>query len=260
MAPLDVTTLNVLRGATCQGNKVFLNQPQLPRPVYEGVNEVLVRLRGKWKGGRTQAHVFPYDPRPLLEAVIESGEMPPKNPTAFFATLSDVIQEMFKFADAEHLNLMCEYGHPVRILEPSAGTGAIADAIREHWPNCQLDLVELLDLNANLLRRKGYEPHEGDFLAFRPEHKYDLVLMNPPFSVETDANAYIAHIKHAYELLASAGVLVSVAPQGFTFRTDKQTREFFKLVGGFLELLPDEDLDLMIANLKLILGEEAGQV
>ena len=39
---------------------------QLDRSLYEEVNEVLVRLGGKWKGGRTKAHLFPYDPRPLV--------------------------------------------------------------------------------------------------------------------------------------------------------------------------------------------------
>ena len=35
------------------------------------------------KGGRPKAHLFPYDPRPLLAGVLATGHMPPKSPGLF---------------------------------------------------------------------------------------------------------------------------------------------------------------------------------
>ncbi len=44
----------------------------------------------------------------------------------------------------------------------------------------------------------------GDFLEHRGE--YDRVLMNPPFEHGQDMD----HVRHAYELLASGGRIVSI--------------------------------------------------
>src|SRR5215216_3385568 len=54
--------------------------------LYRELNEVLIRLGGKWKGGRTNAHVFQEEPTLLIEYVLSTGLMPPKNPEAFFPT------------------------------------------------------------------------------------------------------------------------------------------------------------------------------
>ncbi len=236
-ARVSSAALDILAAAVVEGQGVRLPSVPLDRVLYEEVNEVLVRLGGKWKrhgkardGVPQGTHEFPYDPAPLLSAVMETGEMPPKNPTAFFPTPPAIVAKMVTWArlaekDSEHC----------RVLEPSAGTGAILDAIRETAPSAQLDAVEVLPINAAMLRRKGYAPHEMDFLHWRPEYQYDAVLMNPPFSLDGDPLAYITHIDHAWSLLRDGGDLVAITPPGWQFRSDAKSREFQMMVGEYGE-------------------------
>lgn len=89
-----------------------------------------------------------------------------------------------------------------RVLEPEAGSGCIADAVKRITPHVdcvefQYDLRELLEL-------KGHYLIGDDFLELTPRPDYDAVLMNPPFSAECE------HIRHAYDFLHPGGTLVSV--------------------------------------------------
>ena len=88
---ISAEALTVLREAECDSDRVRITSGQLDRTLYKEVNEVLVRLGGKWKGGHTKAHLFPYDPRPLLAGVLATGDMPPKNPWAFFPTPPELV-------------------------------------------------------------------------------------------------------------------------------------------------------------------------
>src|SRR5690606_23999821 len=70
---------------------------------------------------------------------------------------------------------------------------------------------------------------------------YDLVAMNPPFSVEGDKLAYVTHILHALERLAPGGVLVAITPPSWQYRSDRRSRAFQEIVeacGGAWEALP----------------------
>jgi protein-L-isoaspartate O-methyltransferase len=103
-----------------------------------------------------------------------------------------------------------EPGH--RILEPSAGTGALLKAI---GPGHECIAVEI---NAELalgLQRWGEEKLlilRADFLGLgaREVGPIDRVLMNPPF----ERGADIEHIKHAAALLKEDGLLVALCANG----------------------------------------------
>lgn len=227
--------LDVLSRAVCEGQELRLPDESLERDVYEAVADVLSRIGGKWKrrgkakdGVPQGVHLFPYDPAPLLEAFLETGDLPPKNPTAFFPTPPDVVDRMLKWCELDRFDFEGR-----RILEPSAGIGAIAEAAREAAPLATLDTVEVLPINAAMLRRKGFEPHTGDFLEWKPDYEYDAVLMNPPFSVDGDRLAYITHIEHAWSLLREGGELVSITPTAWQFRSDKRSRDFMAMVGEY---------------------------
>lgn len=122
---IDPEVLDVLKGVEIQNNLVRITQ-SLDHPLYVKTNEVLTRLGGEWKSGRVKAHVFPEDkdPKLLLEQVIETGEMPAKNPLAFFPTPVAIVQKMLdKAATLSDVFPFC------RILEPSAGDGAIVRVV-----------------------------------------------------------------------------------------------------------------------------------
>lgn len=88
------------------------------------------------------------------------------------------------------------------VLEPEAGTGAIADEVRKITPN--VDCIERVYDFRELLELKGHRVIGHDFLLLDPRPQYDAVLMNPPFSDE------YRHLQHAYGFLKPGGVLVSV--------------------------------------------------
>ena len=222
--------LSVLKAATCNDTQIKLNSPKLDRGLYLEVNEVLERLGGKWKGGKVSAHIFPFDPSPLFQAVLDTGLLPAKNPLAFFPTPEPIVKEMIALAgDLDNM----------QVLEPSAGLGAIADTVKAMYPTARIDCVEVDDFRASILRAKGYTTACDDFLQYPlPEH-YEVILMNPPFSVDGDQAADITHIEHAYKLLAPGGRLVAIASPGFTFRTQKRYtafREFVEQNGGWNEV------------------------
>lgn len=217
--------LAVLSGCSCVERSVKLPPDQLERTLYEEVNEVLVRLGGKWKSNK-KAHVFEfYDPQPLLSAVLATGEMPPKNPTAFFPTPATLVEKIIGWLKTEDLE---EDG--VRCLEPSAGTGAIADALRLTFPGWEIDCCEILEINRSILKGKGLNVVADDFTSYEPDHRYDVVVMNPPFSVEGDSLAYITHVQKAWGLLNEDGVLVAIAPPTWQTRGDAKSKAFREIV------------------------------
>lgn len=221
--PLSPEARGVLQGASCAGNVVFLHSGQLDRALYEEVNEVLTRLGGKWQGGKLKGHVFPFDPAPLLQDVITSMVVPAKNPYDFFQTPKAVLDIMLWTYIV--IDLLPD---ETRLLEPSAGIGAIVNAVREAGFVGPIDAVEIDPFRAS--RLKDCRVINGDFLAFDNSDKYDLVLMNPPFTSDKDAHAYISHITHAWDLLKPGGDLVSIVPSGFEYRQDKRVAEFRQLV------------------------------
>lgn len=228
--------LCVLRNASVEGSNIRLNSPQLDRKLYLQVNEVLERLGGKWNR-KLRAHTFEFDPGELLEQVLLTGDMPRKNPLAFFRTPPAPADRTARRA---RLDLLAPGD---ALLEPSAGDGALLDAAMPYLvPGVDVDAVELDPGRAQKLRDKGYKVHEQDFLSFvprPPNRKYHAIIMNPPFAVEADPDAYITHIEYAWSLLADGGILVAIAPPGFVFNSKsrcKQFKAFVEEFGGWEEL------------------------
>jgi len=107
-----------------------------------------------------------------------------------------------------------------KILEPSAGKGDIAEAIRDRYPDAELEVVELNPDLREILQLKGFKVVGWDFMEHKGE--YDYIIMNPPFHDGLDR----IHIQHAYKLLRSGGKLVSISAPGIFFRQKKADREF----------------------------------
>ncbi len=142
----------------------------------------------------------------------------------FFPTPTDVADQMVDIADIED---------GMTVLEPSAGNGNIADAIRKI--GISPDVAEISDTLRNILEAKGYNVVAHDFLKIKD--KYDRIIMNPPFMAGMDA----VHLKHAYELLNSGGKVVSIVGEGSFTRNDKSSvdfREWLDEVGATVEELP----------------------
>lgn len=120
-----------------------------------------------------------------------------------------------------------------RLLEPSAGTGALLDAARQAVPGAITTAVEFDYRLADRLRARFDDVRQADFLQCGQElGQFDRVLMNPPFNDGAD----IAHIKHAYSMLKPGGVLVAICANGP--RQNAQLRPLAEATGGSWETLP----------------------
>src|SRR5208282_609075 len=111
--PDDV--IPILRRSTFAGNVLTLPE-QLDRETYLRVAKVLTAARGKWDR-KAKGHVFPFDPRELIGAVVEDGVVvDAKRTLQFFETPDDLAKRMVGLSGI---------GVGEIALEPSAGQGRI---------------------------------------------------------------------------------------------------------------------------------------
>jgi Domain of unknown function (DUF4942) len=136
---------------------------------------------------------------------------------------------------------------PLTILEPSAGTGALARRcataghVANKWReergeersypyNHRVDCVEVQPKLARALRAEKLYRRVwcGDFLQMQPDPKrlYDRIVMNPPFDLERDVD----HVTHALKFLAPEGQLVAIMSAGTEFRETKKAQALRALV------------------------------
>ena len=228
---------------TVRGNVLLKHPRKLERGEYEELTKVLDALGGKWRGGKTQGHVFGdgVDVAALIQDVLAGGTYVDPKANHLFETPRPLAIALVGLADVKAGEHVCE---------PSAGKGRIATALREAggivW------CVELLPWNVKHLREAGFDRvRQGDFLTFSladivgsegPKAGFAKIVMNPPFSAHS-AYDDIDHIMHAWGLLAPGGLLIAVAAAGVQFREDRRTKEFRKFVadhgGHIAELAGD---------------------
>jgi predicted RNA methylase len=117
------------------------------------------------------------------------------------------------------------------ILEPSAGTGSLIDAILKTHDDVRISYCEMNCFLLDILRAK-YEGGNGisflgrdcfDVDTSRGENRFDRIIMNPPFERGQDVD----HVFRAwYSLLAPRGILTAIVSAGVFSRTDKKAKEF----------------------------------
>ena len=223
---LDTTVLDILSRCTIDERGLHL-PGQLPRPHYEAVAKALELMGAKWDRS-AKCHVTGSTPEELqsaLDAAIASGQVVDlKKSYQFFETPEPIADRMAdRLADL--------YNRPgMLILDPSAGTGRLGQAVRrnsrfafpELWgveiqPNLRAKLIES---SAPIYGRVDC----GDFLTVAPKmkHKFDGVIMNPPFSNLQDVD----HVMAALDLLGHQGAVVAIMSKRWTFGTDRKSTQF----------------------------------
>jgi hypothetical protein len=184
------------------------------------LKRIMLALGGTWKTGGKKApggFRFPddLDAAELVRLAKETGEITDPKAAEFFPTPKALAELLVERAELDFCS---------RVLEPSAGMGAIALAARARQPSAHIVCVEALDQSAAKLTELGFDTTTADFLALTPErlNTFTRVLLNPPFSRRQD----IQHVRHAYRFLEPGGVLVAIMSSGVKHRDDKLGRDF----------------------------------
>ena len=114
----------------------------------------------------------------------------------------------------------------IRLLEPSAGRGDLLDPFTSrNYRTDNIDTIELDFNNQAVLRGKGFNVIDADFLQFDGASMYSHVLLNPPFSQGAE------HVVKAFSLIAS-GELVAIVNAETVRNPFSSTR---KLLVKFIE-------------------------
>lgn len=98
--------------------------------------------------------------------------------TEFYPTPPELIDKMLAKVDFKNVR---------SVLEPSAGKGDIASRIQErhsprHRAKISIDTIEIDENLRHILKGNKFNVVHDDFLSFQTFKRYDLVVMNPPFS------------------------------------------------------------------------------
>jgi predicted RNA methylase len=221
--------LEVLDQAETDGPRLTLTGT-LDRKLYLDTAKVLEAAGGKWNRSQ-RAHLFTTDAADVIEQVILTGEVISKRQEfGYFPTPAPTVAQLLDLAGVEP---------GMRLLEPSAGRGAIALAAAD--AGAVVDCVEIQDEHAAAIT-DAHHPDitvlVADFLTTAPQPVYDRVVMNPPFARQAD----ITHVEHAFKALKPGGRLVAVMSAGVTFRQTAPAvafRAHLDALGGQLHPLPD---------------------
>jgi SAM-dependent methyltransferase len=211
---------SILRRSTINGNALALPAGQLERKLYERINKFIELAGGRWDR-KAKAHVFPGDPMKKLGLILETG-----------VAVDERKKYQAFFTPPDLARRVAELGHVKgwRVLEPSAGHGALVEACARAGALA----VKCIDINPEFcekLRADGLQSVRcADFLTLPipadPCGLYDRIVMNPPFTRRSD----IKHVVRALDWLAPGGTLAAIM---FGDWEDRRMQPLFDLVSGW---------------------------
>lgn len=159
-----------------------------------------------------------------MRAVLKGGGVSVVSAPQLFPTPVDLAQRMVAIAGVERGE---------RVLEPSAGTGRLLDAIRAAG-----GITTAIEVNyqlCNVLRSRFDDVRQADFLLCTTEAlgNFSRVILNPPF----EGGADVKHIKHAWNFVSPGGRMVALCADGP--RQARDLAAFAEELGGTYDPLPE---------------------
>lgn len=142
-----------------------------------------------------------------LERRFPAALLPSNTDAEFYPTPQAIAGKMLRLVDAKRVRY---------VLEPSAGKGDLAHAVVQFMNNPNLSTrrgdfekksVDCIEIDQNLqhiLYAEGYSVVHDDFLTYNPLKRYDLIIMNPPFSNGDK------HLLHAIGLMEKGGQILCI--------------------------------------------------
>lgn len=141
---------------------------------------------------------------------------------AFYATPAPLIEKVLRDSRV-YIN------EDSRVLEPSAGEGAIARALLERGAT-----VEAIEVDPGRVAALSSINHPrltvqaANFLTMRATPRFTHVVMNPPFC----GTHWMGHVRHAFDFLEPGGTLVAILPATAMIRDTKKHKAFRKWAEG----------------------------
>ncbi len=152
-----------------------------------------------------------------------------KKQTNFFETPEVLADKMAELID--------DVGLGARILEPSAGQGALIQAVQRaiKYEVQPVDFCEIQPAFCELLTQAGARKVGEDFTTYQPGPIYDAVIMNPPYRNKMAEQ----HLDHAWNLIKPGGKIVALVGRnacawideefsGHVFEREEIPRKTFK--------------------------------
>lgn len=161
---------------------------------YARIKLAIEKAGGSYNAGGYFSFLAGINAGEVLKQLQSGMSLHVKKDNQFYATPADLAR-----------TVVSAVGHLAgkRVLEPSAGDGALADLARA----AGADVVTIENWNVNVLKlqAKGYNVMERDFLTVTPEEigLFDAIVANPPFSRGMD----MKHVEHMLKFLKPGGTL-----------------------------------------------------
>lgn len=248
------------------GGVIFINNGlhavipgKLPADDYQELASALKLMGGSWKKCKVKefpdlevpgVFVFENDTRPTYEATLSTGMVPDaKKRRQAFYTPACLVEEVLGA-------IFVSKGD--KVLEPSAGGGAFAYALRDGY-GADVTCYDIDRIEIGKLKAAGFDATCIDFLLVQPMPIYDFVVMNPPFTKGQDA----IHVDWAFRFLRPGGTLLAIVSDAFP---TKLLRLLGGVVGpGNVEVVPIhagafKSSGTNVATLQLVVRNSKGQV
>lgn len=211
--------LDIIAKCKIEGNVIKLPKIQLDRKLYLEIAKTFNNVGGIWDK-KMDGFVFKNNPYQYLQRLVDGEKINIKNEYQMFFTPPKLADTLVEIAgDLTNKS----------ILEPSAGEGALIEAIlRKKYNYDTLFYCEIFTENRFILKDKfdKYQnilylaPFNHDFLNVNG--RFDIIIANPPFSKNQD----IDHILKMWELLNVNGKLVTIASKHWQFANDSKSKDF----------------------------------
>ena len=231
--------LDILKQSRCDANRLYLPR-QLPRELYVQTAKILELIGGKWNRSLA-AHVFDGECAERMDEAVIAGEVTDfQKLYQFYETPPELACRMVAIAGVRE-------GH--RVLEPSAGKGAILKALPGGVHRTAVEL------NPSMVEIKALADsvHYTDFLQSNGElGTFDRIIANPPFPNGQDVD----HVRHMFESLKPGGVTVSIMSPAWQYRTDGKHADFRTWLEGLdheVESLPEGTFKSSGTNVRSVL-------
>ena len=200
---------------TVRDNLICLGEGQLAREDFLQIKKLLTSRGGHWKRGKISGFCFDSDSTAIYESICNGDMENKKNVYQYFPTPEAIADRMVERLDIQP--------GLVKVLEPSAGRGALIEAVHRKFPNIIIDAYEINpDCYYALEQLYNVQIHKSDFMEISEEEVYDYIIANPPFA----KNADIKHFRKMFSVLKKGGTMCCIISSHALEAREREVSEF----------------------------------